>query len=147
MIGQLLAAAAWLVIQPAPQGSEEQSEPVVNTGAGLLENCTFDAAASNPAEAEFHLGLCIGFIKGVTNTWAEQNPGKICPTDNVNNEHLREMVVNWLRAHPEALAAPAVGSVLSATIEAFPCNVAIEVERSSRDVRGPLPGPLVAIEG
>lgn len=146
MIGQLLATAAWLAFQPAPQSPEDQPEPVINTGAGLLENCTFDAGSSQ-ADVEFHLGLCIGFIKGVTNSWAEQNPGKIYPSDTANNEQLRDLVVNWLRAHPESLDRPAVGSVLSATTEAFPCNAGIELERSSQDVHQPLLGrPIAGID-
>ena len=131
MFGGLLTALAWLVVQPASPGSESQPEPVVNTGAGLLENCTYDGKASSQADLEFHLGLCIGFIKGVTNAWAEQNPGGICPPDDVDNEDLRDVVVVWLRTHPEALAAPAVAAVVVATTEAFPCGAAVQVQEPS----------------
>lgn len=65
----LLALSA---MQVTPTPPEVGIEPVINTGAGLLENCTFDARAAGQADREYHLGLCIGFIKGVTNTLAEQ---------------------------------------------------------------------------
>ena len=128
MIVGLLAALGLLVTQAAPPVSDSQPEPVINTGTGLLENCTFDAKASSQADLEFHLGLCIGFIKGVTNAWAEQHPGGICPPDDLDNEKLRDVVVNWLRSHPAALAASAVGAVQSATTEAFSCRAEIQVD-------------------
>ena len=133
MIGALLAAFALIAMQAIPPTSEPRPEPVVNTGAGLLENCTYDGKASSQADLEFHLGLCIGFIKGVTNAWAEQNPGGICPPDDVDNEDLRDVVVVWLRSHPESLDAPSVGAVLSAVTTAFPCNAETKQIRSSQD--------------
>ena len=133
MIGALLAALALSATQAPPSVSNSQPEPVVNTSAGLLENCTYDARASGQAELEFHLGLCIGFIKGVTNAWAEQRGGEFCPPDDLDNEELRAVVVNWLRSHPEALDASAVGSVISATTEAFPCDAKIKEDESPQD--------------
>ena len=134
MIGALLAALALSATQAVPPTvSESQPEPVINTGAGLLENCTYDARASGQADLEFHLGLCIGFIKGVTNAWAEQNASQFCPPDELDNEELRAVVVNWLRSHPDALDSSAVGSVLSATTEAFPCNAKDRADESSQN--------------
>ena len=109
-------------MQVGPPVPGSTSEPVINTGAGLLENCTVDAAASGKPERDYHLGLCIGFIKGVTNTLSEQRLGEFCPPDDLTNEGLKDVVVAWLRMHPEFLAAPAVGGVVSATTEAFPCE-------------------------
>lgn len=120
MISGLVSLA--LVSGQTPPAPEIRIEPVINTGAGLLENCTVDAAASGKAEREYHLGLCIGFIKGVTNTLSEQRLGDICPPDDLTNEGLKDVVVAWLRKHPEFLDAPAVGAVVSATTEAFPCE-------------------------
>ena len=128
MFGALLAALTLTALQPVPPVSVIRPEPVINTGSGLLENCTYDAEASSPADLEFHLGLCIGFIKGATNTWAEHNPRHICPPDEVTNERLRAVVVDWLRRHPEALDAPAVAAVVVATTEAFPCKAEIQAE-------------------
>ena len=122
MIAGLLAALPWLAMQAAPPVANSQPEPVINTGAGLLENCSVDAAASGKAERDYHLGLCIGFIKGVTNTLSEQRLGDICPPDDLTNEGLKDVIVTWLRKHPEFLSAPAVGAVVSATTEAFPCG-------------------------
>ena len=133
MIGGLFTALVWLALQSAAPGPESQPEPVINTGTGLLENCTYDAKASGQADLEFHLGLCIGFIKGVTNTWAEQNPGKVCAPDDLDNERLRDVVVTWLRSHPESLGGPAVGAVVSAVTTAFPCTEEIKRDRSSQD--------------
>lgn len=128
MIGGLLAALTLAAMQPVPPVSVIRPEPVINTGSGLLENCTYNAQAASQAELEFHLGLCIGFIKGATNTWAEHNPRKICPPDEVTNEELMTVVVDWLRTHPEALDAPAVAAVVVATTEAFPCKAAVQPE-------------------
>ena len=118
MLGETLLPFALLTVQAA--SPEPPREPIINTGIGLLDNCTVDAAAVG--EAEFHLGLCIGFIKGVTNTWVEQKPDGICPPEQLDNQALRDVVVNWLRSHPKSLGAPAVGSVVAAVTEAFPCR-------------------------
>ena len=82
-----------------------------------------DPEASGQAERDYHLGLCIGFIKGVTNTLSEQRLGEICPPDELTNEGLKDVVVTWLNKHPEFLEAPAVGAVVAATAEAFPCKI------------------------
>lgn len=130
MIGALFAALALSAAQATPPlAPDSQPEPVINTGRGLLENCTFDDKALGEADLEFHVGLCIGFIKGVTNTWADHNPREICPPDEVNNETLIGVVVSWLRAHPEALDAPAVAAVVVSTTEAFHCGAEIQVDR------------------
>lgn len=128
MFGTLLAALTVTAMQPVPPVSVVRPEPVLNTGSGLLENCTFDAQASSQPDQEFHLGLCIGFIKGVTNTWAEHNPRRICPPDEVTNEELRAVVVDWLKTHPQALDAPSVAAVVVSTTEAFPCKAEIQAE-------------------
>lgn len=126
--GAVLAVPILTALQPAPPVSDVRPEPVINTGSGLLENCSFEAEASNQADLEFHLGLCIGFIKGATNVWTELNPGKLCPPEELDNEKLRDVVVAWLRSHPASMGAPAVGSVLSATTEAFPCKTDVQPE-------------------
>lgn len=121
MIGGSLALAI-IVMQAAPAVPESPREPVINTGAGLLENCTVDVAAVRQSDVEYHLGLCIGFIKGVTNTLSEQQLGEICPPEDLTNETLKDVVVAWLRKHPQFQSAPAVGAVVSATTEAFSCE-------------------------
>lgn len=123
-----IIALALAAAQAVPPVLEVRPEPVINTGAGLLENCTFESRASTQAELEYHLGLCIGFIKGVANAWAEQNPGKICAPDELDNGRLRDVVVTWLRSHPQSLGKPAVGSVISATTAEFPCRAQLQVE-------------------
>lgn len=125
MFGETLLPFALLAVQAA--SPEAPREPIINTGVGLLENCTVDAP--DAGEAEFHLGLCIGFIKGVTNTWVEQRPDGICPPEQLDNQALRDIVVNWLRSHPKALGAPAVGSVVAAVTEAFPCREQVQEDR------------------
>ena len=120
MIGGLVFLA--LITGQTPPAPAVRIEPVINTGSGLLANCTVDPAASGQAERDYHLGLCIGFIKGVSNTLSEQRLGDICPPDELTNEGLKDVVVTWLQKHPEFLASPAVGAVVSATTEAFPCQ-------------------------
>jgi hypothetical protein len=122
MFGASLIILALNVMQTTPSIPEVRVEPVINTGSGLLENCTFGALESGQEDREYHLGQCIGFIKGVTNTLAEQQLGEICPPNELTNEELKNVVVAWLRAHPEFLEAPAVGAVVSATTKAFPCQ-------------------------
>lgn len=131
MFGGLIGAMALIVAQATPPVANGQPEPVINTGAGLLENCTVDDVASGQPERDFHLGLCIGFIKGVTNTLSEQRLGEICPPDELTNDGLKDVVVAWLRKHPEFLEAPAVGAVVSATTEAFACKAEMPVDRES----------------
>ena len=128
MIGALLAVFALYAVQATAPISEGRPEPVINTGAGLLENCTYEAKASGPADLEFHTGLCIGFIKGVTNTLSEQRLGDFCPPEATTNEDLKVVVVDWLRKHPKVLGEPAVGAVVSAMTEAFSCPSATRLE-------------------
>ena len=132
MIGFLLMLAA-TGLQQAPIHPDATVEPVINTGAGLLENCSTDQTASSQAERDFHLGLCLGFIKGVTNTLAEQELGEICPPDDLTNEKLKEVVVTWLNSNPQFLDAPAVGAVVAATTQAFACESQPNDDSGSND--------------
>lgn len=96
----------------------------INTRNGLLSSCRYsDISSAKPdaGEEEYHLGLCIGFIKGVTNTWAEMHPDQICPPESLTNEDLRAVVIKGLRSAPDDEASGAE-AVLASTIAAFPCH-------------------------
>jgi hypothetical protein len=93
---------------------------LVNTGEGLLRNCTY--ASGDEAKDEHRLGICIGFIKGVGITQAITEPIAMCPPEGFNNGMLRKAVVSRLRTLPRSfLSEPSAPPVIEAVKSAFPC--------------------------
>ena len=67
----------------------------VNNLEGLVQNCTMDDA--DRSETEHHMGLCLGFIKGVTNTLAVHELLKVCIPSTLENGDLIEAVISRAR--------------------------------------------------
>jgi len=60
--------------------------------------------------------------KALSKPGTDLNPGRTCAPDDVSNRDVGDVVVCWLRAYTKCRGEPAVGSVVSATITAFPCE-------------------------
>jgi hypothetical protein len=65
-------------------------------------------------------GLCLGFIDGVFSTVAPIIP--LCSYDGATGQQVKDIVVQYLYAHPAERHLQANLLVLRAVKEAFPCS-------------------------
>lgn len=99
---------------------------MTNTRDGLLENCT--QRYEQDTEYEHHLGVCIGYIKGVANAWYvasaavgdEKMMWCLPERDTPSNKDLIDIVVRELRAAKQDL--PSALLVIAAFKQAYPCT-------------------------
>jgi hypothetical protein len=89
------------------------------TGNTLLEACESKDA--------FQHALCLGYIQGATDidamdgaTFPERR--RSCVTENVTNGQIEDVVVKYLRDHPEERHLLAAILVVRAVAKAFPCK-------------------------
>jgi Ssp1 endopeptidase immunity protein Rap1a len=71
-------------------------------------------------------GVCMVYIEGVTDEWRFVNyltePDKpVCAADAVGKQ-LRDVVVNYLKAHPENRNDPAAALITDAITDAWHCS-------------------------
>ena len=109
-------ASFCLIVASWPSAATAHNVPI-NTGYGLLSHCTTEGL--DQVENEYHLGQCLGFIKGVGNAWAIEHPKFVCITPGSDNLQLRNVVVEYLRMANRD--RPAAYLVIEAMSEAFPC--------------------------
>ena len=94
------------------------------SGQQLLTLCT---AGSNTSASQLDVAECTGFVAGVANAFdcVEDNQGFHWNSDaQVNEAQLVAVVVDWLHAHPAALAGEGRSLVGAALQAAFPCGSA-----------------------
>ena len=92
----------------------------VNTVQGLVKNCTLEDQSQ--AEVEHHAGLCIGFIKGVTNALAMHKMLKVCVPEGLENGDLIEAVLTRAKALPGDMQDLPSAALVQLSLEnAFPC--------------------------
>ena len=97
------------------------------TGQTLAQICT----GSDRTRAE----QCVSYIDAVADTAGFYQrlrpqdgskgaalPGYLCIPDNATGTNLRDVVVRWLRAHPDANTRQASGVVMDALYAEFPCR-------------------------
>lgn len=117
MKGRSLAIGALLLSGASPADAHNI---LINTGRGLLENCTYES--DSQPEIEYHFGLCVGFIKGVGNAWAIRNDVRWCINVALDNRQLTAAIVTRLRLLPDStLDGPSAPMVIAAMESAFPC--------------------------
>lgn len=119
MIRVSILAAILTTVFTAPA---EAHDIPINTGIGLLANCTYQS--DDPTEIEFHIGVCVGFIKGVTNSVALQRGGSNwCAPQNMNNRQLIDAVLIPLRSYQvRQLEAPSPPLITAAIDKSFKCK-------------------------
>lgn len=103
----------------------ESIEYQLNTGNGLLSTCTYEG--DNQSEVEYNFGTCVGFIKGVTNTFAtielaSNNKSTLCARESMDNRQLRDIVVDALKSNPKSRDETPVPLIIRAMRDAFPCR-------------------------
>jgi Rap1a immunity proteins len=90
----------------------------------LLDNCD-KVSALSPSNVTFGMGLCIGFVDAVFQSWrlrnVSGNNGGIClPTDFTEADTIR-VFVSWAKARPQSRQVATVG-ILDALRDRYPCK-------------------------
>ena len=91
----------------------------ISSATGLLANCTYQS--EDPAEFEYHLGFCLGFIKAIMNTHPTHGETFCIPDELDNGGLIRVMREALYRLPPEMMGAPSHLVVGAAFEVAFPC--------------------------
>ena len=95
------------------------------TGNKLYEQCK--SPAGSPTywyDDASCLAYIQGFIEGAISfqeLWANDQPKAICLPENVTAGQMRDVVVKYLEIHPERRHLPAMMSIMTAAVQAFPC--------------------------
>ncbi|MGC2464984.1 MAG: Rap1a/Tai family immunity protein [Candidatus Acidiferrum sp.] len=89
------------------------------TGNDLLESCE--------STGHFEQAFCFGYITGVTDTDAMDGAAfpdrrRSCVAENVSNGQVKDVVVKYLRDHPEERHLLAAILIVKAMSQAFPCK-------------------------
>jgi hypothetical protein len=92
----------------------------IQTGNSLLDLCRHSPDVQAPAG-------CIGYVDGIVDAdafiWtAIKQPPRLCVRRGVSGPQLAEVVLNYLKAHPEQLDYAAAPQALVAIQRAFPCG-------------------------
>ena len=100
---------------------------VADSGNGFLSACQYSTS-----ENSYTAGLCQGYVRGVSDAvdalfrlTARAQPEAIplfcIPKDSTNHQIL-DVVIKFVKEHPEKRHAPTKFLVLDSLIEAFPCS-------------------------
>jgi Rap1a immunity proteins len=112
---RMLVLAAGL-LWPA-SGSSQQGR-FFATGNDLFRFCSAGVATSQ--------SICNGYVAGVVDTLGVFDAIGVtkitCVEPNVSNEQVKQVVVQYLTAHPETRHLGAAGEVVQALQKAFPCT-------------------------
>jgi hypothetical protein len=98
-----------------PEYRQEQQQDL--DGSTMYSRCTGD-------DENWQL-WCLGYVGGSSDAFVLFNSGKapnVClPADGTHGQ-VQTIIVKYLRDHPEYLQRPALETVLSALVAAFPCR-------------------------
>lgn len=109
-----------VIIGTIPKPAMAHEIPL-NTLRGLIQNCTLQD--DDQGEVEHHTGLCLGFIKGVTNALAVHNQLKVCAPSALENGDLIEAVMSRARKAPKELLDESSAMFVEIVLQnAFPCR-------------------------
>jgi hypothetical protein len=90
---------------------------LVLSGNQLLHYCDIAAPDSTP---DAMTGLCNGYIVGVFEFLVLMQ--RVCPSKTVTNQQVRDVVVAYLKAHPQTRDEPAATIVMEAANLPFHCK-------------------------
>ena len=100
----------------------QAADAYYQTGNTLFEECQ-NLVSDRPDKSFFLSGTCGGYIVGVQD--ALEGSGRFCVPQGpggVNNKQMVDLVMIYLRDHPEIRHLPAAGLVTAALKRKFPCN-------------------------
>jgi hypothetical protein len=100
-----------------------QTEPI-SDGNTLKQNCAYAEKAEEPnGNAGYQAFACVAYISGVIDGYQEAEPKyPLCYPAQVTVGQMADVVMKFLRDHPEELHKPAGFLVLRAIGVAFPCK-------------------------
>jgi hypothetical protein len=107
-----------LVLLSLVSASAHAQRVSTTTGNDLLESCE-----SN----DFKQAFCLGYITGVTDLDGADGSAfperrRSCVAENVSNGQVRDVVVKYLKDHPEERHIQASILIVKAMAQAFPCK-------------------------
>ena len=113
---KFLFSAALLLLLSSSAHAQRVS---TTTGNDLLESCE--------STGHFEQAFCLGYITGVTDldgadgsVFPERR--RSCVAENVSNGQVRDVVVKYLKDHPEERHIQASILIVKAMAQAFPCK-------------------------
>jgi len=114
LIIKVLACLLFLVCSPARAQQVSQE-----TGDTLLEACE--------SKTEFRQSYCFGYITGVADIEGMEaavfpDRRRACRAEGVTNGQIKDVVVKYLKEHPEDRHFLAAILVMQAMAKAFPCK-------------------------
>lgn len=111
-----------LLIVPGAFGEKQK---VTTDGTGVLRECgiTLDLTIYHPHRVKnkheaFGIGYCTGLVQGV---YANASGSSFCPPDGVRMQHVLELVVNFVKAHPDLEQKDGADIVRWALSDEYPC--------------------------
>jgi len=125
-LGFLTPQAAYAVGQSATDGNGLLS----SCEAFIRMNANYQSGATVSASDSLNGAFCSGYVMGVVddhisnvlNDKSSVETGHFCLADGVTPHQTIQVVVRWLDAHPERLHERAIGLVLIALSDGFPCR-------------------------
>ncbi len=115
-----MAAAALALALPGsvPAMAEANAPFDVFTGNGFLENCSQKPSSTNG----FILGVCAGYLSGLEDRDGLREKERfICRPGNSTNKQMMDVVLQYLRNHPEDRHGSIKYLAHNALLAAFPC--------------------------
>lgn len=104
--------------QKPPQPVPPVSNDVITTGNGLFATCSRDDDMSGAICTTFIRGVLGGYIGAQAQLTSRP---RICITGTITGLQMRDIMVKWLRDHPEMRHEPAEAHVIVAMQSAFAC--------------------------
>jgi hypothetical protein len=124
-----LFAILLLVVPCVASDKDDDGQPKPNPnmtdGYGILNACSFttDVFSFHPRKIKtkheaFSYGYCIGLVQGV---YANASGSAFCPPDGVKMIHAMELVVAFVKAHPDLARKDAADIARWALSDEYPC--------------------------
>jgi len=105
--------------------AEKQKDKPGSDGTAVLKECglTLDLNVYHPRRVKnkqeaFGVGYCTGLVQGV---YANTSGSDFCPPDGVKIQHVLELVVGFVKAHPDLEQKDAADIVRWALSDEYPC--------------------------
>jgi hypothetical protein len=108
-----LVSAVALILPASAFSQDDGTTASFKNGTQLYQACT---AASDSEKLSF----CIGYVMGVSDSL--QSLHLTCSPKEATGKQVTDLVVGYLRDHPDARQFVAAQEVTLALVKAFPCN-------------------------
>jgi Rap1a immunity proteins len=121
----LVALLTLALLMPNAFGAKQKPQQSIADGTAVLRTCSFalDVSVTRPRRIKhrrdaFDYGYCMGLVQG---TYANASGNYFCPPDGVKTPRVLELVVNFVRAHPDLEQKDGADIVRWALADEYPC--------------------------